>query len=171
MGVGVDCVQLAGAIYIGTGFLESFEPGHYTMDGGQHAEQSRVIDYLEKSGRFDLVWRREEGKALPIIAGDLLCFKIGRQPHHVGIAVSPVKFVHVHRGHPVKESLVNDTTFRKRLTHVYRPVTDEELPASEVQEVWGSAQGKTRTISEPLVVRYSTGAATCIPCQQRRNRA
>jgi hypothetical protein len=136
------------------------------MDGGQHAEQSRVIDYLERSGRFDLVWKQEEEKPLAIIAGDLLCFKIGRQPHHVGIAVSPVKFVHVHRGHPVKESLVNDTTFRKRLTHVYRPVTNEEMQTPEVIYV-----GRPTAEREPFVVRYSTGAATCIPCQQRRNRA
>ena len=116
---GVDCVQLAGAIYIGCGFLDEFAPGTYSMDGGKHAERSQVVDWVEQSGRFDLVET--------IQAGDLLCFKMGKQIHHVGVAVSPLKFVHVYRGYSVRESLVNDPTWKKRLAAVYRPVTGEAI--------------------------------------------
>jgi hypothetical protein len=46
-GVGVDCVQLAAALYIATGFLTEFEVGWYPIDGGNHDEVSRVVEWIE----------------------------------------------------------------------------------------------------------------------------
>jgi hypothetical protein len=51
-GVGVDCVQLAAALYIATGFLTEFEVGWYPIDGGNHDAVSRVTAWIEQSGRF-----------------------------------------------------------------------------------------------------------------------
>jgi hypothetical protein len=128
MGVGVDCVQLIAEIYKATGFIQEFAPGEYSMDGGQHAERSRVVEYVEGTGQFAMVWQLGDRNEADPQAGDLLCFKIGKQIHHAGLAVSPLKFFHVYRGYAAKESLFNDATWRKRLQRIYRPVTNEIIP-------------------------------------------
>lgn len=116
-GVGVDCVHLAAAIYIATGFLDRFEPGHYNMDGGENGDEDRVIDWVEKSGRFA---RQPAG---PLI-GDLLCFRNGRWPYHVGVMISERQFVHACAHHQVMVSNIDDTTYAKRLLAIYRPMAD-----------------------------------------------
>ncbi|HEY1170228.1 MAG TPA: NlpC/P60 family protein [Verrucomicrobiae bacterium] len=119
-GVGVDCVQLAAALYQGTGLLREFKPGKYTMDGGQHNDGSRVTSWLEASPHF--------AKAeAPWQVGDLLCFRMGRSVHHVGVVLTDRTFVHVYQGYTVGESWIDDSTWRKRLTLVFRPV---EITAS-----------------------------------------
>lgn len=122
-GVGVDCVQLAAQIYQRVGFIETCAFPPYVMDGGQHNNSSLLVEWVESTNRFICVWTdRTDLAGSPVSAcGDLLCFRIGRVAWHVGIAVNPVKFVHVFQGSAVAEAQINDSTWRKRLTRIYRP--------------------------------------------------
>lgn len=114
-GAGVDCVHLAAEIYRECGHLDQFQPGTYTMDGGFHNPLSQVLTWLELSPRF-------APASLPANTGDLLCFRIGRSVHHVGIALSPRHFLHVMRGSTATIARIDDPTWSKRLTAVYQPV-------------------------------------------------
>jgi len=119
-GGGVDCVWLAASLYIGTGHLTEFKPGTYTMDGGQHNPLSQVTAWLERSERFV----RAE---FPPEVGDLLCFRIGKCVHHVGVVLTEKTFLHVIQGYTVRESHIDDPTWRKRLAMIYRPVEAKEV--------------------------------------------
>lgn len=118
-GSGVDCVQLAAGLYISTGLLPDFKPGRYEMDGGQHNSYSQVISWLEGNASF----QRAE---MPLQVGDLLCFRMGRQVHHVGVVLTERTFVHVCQGYTVREAWIDDSTWRKRLTAIFRPMDTAE---------------------------------------------
>lgn len=171
MGLGVDCVQLVAAIYQATGFVDDFQPGAYAMDEGAHAERSRVVEYVEALkdadgvNKFELAWSRENGRQPEVAAGDLLCFRVGKQIHHVGLALSPVKFLHVYRGYKVKESPFNDPTWRKRLERIYRPVRAEMIPDPE-PEVAPIAETPALPNEEPKIV-WRPKIPECVPCLKR----
>jgi cell wall-associated NlpC family hydrolase len=116
-GAGVDCVQLVTAIYWETRAIEERQLPDYTMDGGEHRSSSQVLEWLEASTRFE---RLTPGAAVQ--SGDLACFRMGRVPHHVGLILQPPIFIHAMRNYGVIESRLDDPTFAKRLTAVYRPV-------------------------------------------------
>jgi cell wall-associated NlpC family hydrolase len=114
---GVDCVQLVAAIYWETHAIDDLGFPEYAMDGGEHRDTSQVLEWLEASPRFE--------RLVPEAAfqtGDLACFRIGRVPHHVGLFTAPPIFIHAMRNYGVIESRLDDPTFGKRLTTVYRPV-------------------------------------------------
>lgn len=117
---GVDCVWLAARIYIECGAIAEFNPPPYTMDGGSHNELSQVLAWLNQSNRFLQVL--ESGVKLKLEAGDLLCFRMGRVEHHVGVVLTESTFIHSVRVHGVTESHLNDSTWHKRLAAVYRPI-------------------------------------------------
>lgn len=118
-GVGVDCVQLAAAIYIAAGFMDDFRPEWYPMDGGHHDATSRVLEWVESSGKFARVKE-------PRI-GDLLCLRLARVEHHVGVMVNERQFVHALWNHHVTMAFVEN--FKDRITAVYRPMALEGTPA------------------------------------------
>ena len=114
-GAGADCVQLAGCLYIEVGALDIFDPPKYSIDGGHHLRTSQVIEWIEQSGRFELA------ELAPAI-GDLLCFRIGNIAHHVGVCFRESEFVHAIKDHGVVTGNLQDATWMKRLTAVYRPI-------------------------------------------------
>lgn len=124
-GVGVDCVQLAGRIYIATGFLreDQFNIGWYPIDGGHHDENSRVVEWIEKSGLF--------ARATEPRTGDLLCIKFARVAHHVGVMISERQFVHAYFKHMVVMSNLDDPIYRKRIEAVYRPIVTSDAAVLE----------------------------------------
>lgn len=125
-GVGCDCVQLARAIYVEAGHApETVVFPKYSLDGGYHLGRSTVISFLEECGLFSCSWDHEIDRHAPpptIQPGDLLTFKIGRVPHHVGIAVGGGKFIHAIRDYGVIECDLRDSTWASRLRSVWRPV-------------------------------------------------
>ncbi len=118
-GAGVDCVWLAARLYIESGFLDKFNPPDYTMDGGLHNELSPVLNWIERSGKFQAIG---EGRGAMGKIGDLLCFRMGRSVHHVGVVLTPTTFVHVYRGYSVMQSWLDDATWLRRLAAIFRPV-------------------------------------------------
>lgn len=117
-GVGVDCVWLAAQLYIECGVLRRFDPPRYTMDGGQHSELSQVCEFLDGSPAFVRVLETP----FDLQVGDLLCFRMGRVVHHVGVVLTERTFIHVRQHYSVDQSHLDDPTWRKRLAAVYRPV-------------------------------------------------
>jgi cell wall-associated NlpC family hydrolase len=115
--VGVDCVNLMAAIFTESGALDGWEFPAYTMDGGDHRDASQVLDWLDDHPRFQ---RLPTGEAVQ--PGDLLSFRLGRVPHHVGLLLAGNRFIHALRNYGVIESQLDDPTFGKRLVAVYRPV-------------------------------------------------
>jgi len=119
---GVDCVQLAGAIYIECGALSAFHPGPYALDGGFHGIHSQVIHWLERQDEFERV-------NPPHQPGDLLTFRMGRFPHHVAILLDGLDFVHCVRFNGgVRINSLVDSTWNRRLDAVFRPVQWEVIP-------------------------------------------
>jgi cell wall-associated NlpC family hydrolase len=86
------------------------------MDGGDHRGESQVLHWLEGSSRFKCLG--DEGRQ----PGDVLCFRLGRVPHHVGLLIAGNHFVHAIRNYGVIESQLDDPTFGKRLVAAYRPI-------------------------------------------------
>jgi cell wall-associated NlpC family hydrolase len=121
-GAGVDCVNLAVSIYAESGFTFVYNPPSYTLDGGRHIPLSKVTTWIEASGKFD----RVEG---PAAIGDVLCLRIGKVEHHVGIKISEASFIQAVRHYGVILSNVADPTWAKRLTRIYRPMEGQFEPA------------------------------------------
>jgi cell wall-associated NlpC family hydrolase len=86
------------------------------MDGGDHADSSQVLSWLEAHLNF----RRVAGVHLAL--GDLVTFRLARVAHHVGLVLESPSFIHSIRGYGVIESRLDDPTYAKRLERVYRPV-------------------------------------------------
>ena len=117
-GVGVDCVHLLAEIYRETGLFAGYELPRYTMGGGDHADVSLVVSWLEAHPRF----RRLDLAADTLAAGDLVTFRLGRVAHHVGLMLSEKTFLHAIRDCGVLESRIDEKTYARRLLQAYRPV-------------------------------------------------
>lgn len=124
-GAGVDCVHLCAEIYRECGLWRNYEFPRYTIDGGHHAGTSKIIEWVERSGRFHRDFcvgpdaRLNSARVRP---GDLLCFKIGRVEWHVGLQVDETKFIHCWQKTGVILSLLADSTYFSRITAFYRPL-------------------------------------------------
>lgn len=118
--VGVDCVHLVAEIYRRIGVISEFSPPSYTIDGGNHSQNSPVDEYLSGTGKF-----RKMANALPdheLEPGDLLTFRVGRMPFHCGLHLGKLRFVHAMQPQGVIESTLRDPTYWRRLTGVWRPL-------------------------------------------------
>ncbi len=125
-GAGVDCVQLAAQIYIACKVMTDFKPPTYSLQEGKHAARSKVIQWVESSGKFTPVDWASEGRVTRVpdlfLPGDLLCFQFRQRIiHHVGVKLLRDSFIHVLEGRRVE--LANLRNYRPALRAVYRPVT------------------------------------------------
>lgn len=116
--VGVDCVNLLTAILKEAGAIDGWSFPNYSMDGGNHQDNSQVVQWLDAHPRFERL-----APEVIIQPGDVLCFRFGRVPHHVGLLLESNRFLHAMRHYGVIESQLDDPTFAKRLEHTYRPVS------------------------------------------------
>jgi cell wall-associated NlpC family hydrolase len=127
--VGVDCVNLAAQIYKATGFLSEAECefGWYPKDGASHDSSSRVLDWIERSGRFSIASGVNGVEAMP---GDLLIFKYGcGKDYHVGVKLDGRQFIHTLVDHMVCVPFIDEPRYVKRLTRIYRPSVGVGEPA------------------------------------------
>jgi cell wall-associated NlpC family hydrolase len=111
--VGVDCVQLVGAVMQACGVVDDYDFGEYSLDYGHHAEDSLITAHIEKTGRFERV-------SAPGLPGDLVCFTMGKCVQHIGIFTYQHNFIHAVRRIGVKTSRITDSTWSKRLAATYR---------------------------------------------------
>jgi cell wall-associated NlpC family hydrolase len=128
-GFGVDCVNLPAAVLVEAGVLSDVSTGAYAIDAGRHACDSHLAKWLREDGRFQEL----AIEPLPdLLEVDLLCFRIGRGvAHHLGLVTAPTgSFIHCLRGHGVIRSTLADPTYRRVLTHIFRPQWALELPTT-----------------------------------------
>jgi cell wall-associated NlpC family hydrolase len=126
---GVDCVHLVAAIYQAVGVLKEFKPPQYAMDGGQHDDSSKVIEYVHQTGRFECMNNRSGSWACEF--GDLLCFRLGKVAFHTAIKLHGDNFIQVMQRHTVSDGFtLQDSTWSSRLTAVYRPLSINSQPST-----------------------------------------
>ena len=113
--VGVDCVRLGAEIYREAGLVEDCRFPAYTIDAGQHRQDSVLLEWLDRSPSFESI---EEGREV----GDLFCFRFGRSAHHLGICTGGTRFIHALLRRSVRYASLQDPTYGRRLVATYRPV-------------------------------------------------
>lgn len=112
IGGGVDCVNLAAALYEEAGVIEKrpeFPP--YTMDGGKHLGASTLSKVLASLPGFE--------KVNEVYPGALLVFNLGRVTHHIGVALTETRFIHALQGPGVIMSSLREKTYSKRLKEIW----------------------------------------------------
>lgn len=115
---GVDCVHLAAEVYKECGLFASYHFPGYTLDGGQHQRDSKVLAWLQGNGQFEPVSKPFSD----LRPGDLLCFKLRRVEHHVGVMIHDTRFLHCWAGRTAAFADIQDPVYRRLLTAVFRPV-------------------------------------------------
>ena len=121
-GAGMDCIGVPAWVYIKTGLLKEFKAPAYTLDGGKHTDQSKVLAWLAASEHFA---RAPLAHPIP---GDVLCFRQRRTEHHVGLMITELDFIHSVEKYGVIKTSLNEPIYRAGLTAVFRPV-QAEVPA------------------------------------------
>ena len=101
---GMDCVRLLHYIDRTLGVLPTpVAIPFQVMDGGHHAEKSRLIEAFETWPALTERYRRLEVPAsvdewpARLLPGDKLCFRAGRVPHHGGVYLGAGEFFHTLR--------------------------------------------------------------------------
>lgn len=113
-GAGVDCVNLAAAIYQEAGLIDEIpEFPRYSMDGGKHLAKSTLSAVLATIPGFQQVDLES------IYPGALLVFALGRVTHHIGVALDERRFVHALQGPGVIISSLKEKSYSKRLREVW----------------------------------------------------
>lgn len=115
-GAGADCVHLAAEILREAGYEVRGVFPAYRCDAGDHTDIARLTDWLDANEGFERLKLPAE-----IQSADLLCFRLGRVPHHVGVAIDQYRFVHVMRGYGTRINDLRDSTYARRFVAAYRP--------------------------------------------------
>ena len=127
IGGGVDCVNLAAAIYEGAGVIERFAPPPYKMDGGHVLMRSQIYAYLNASPDF---------YEIPINVrqpGDLICFNLGGVSHHVGVLLNDNQIIHAMQRVGVVKCDYG-ASFLRRTDRIYRPATFRNYNNNNVKD-------------------------------------
>ncbi|MDB6024150.1 MAG: hypothetical protein JWM68_373 [Verrucomicrobiales bacterium] len=121
-GAGADCVNSNAEIYLECGLYERYDFPNYTIDGGNHAATSKIIEWLDASEHFENL-----ADVSSFQTGDMICFRIGESEKpawHCGIFVSGKNFVHCVKRYGVQLSHIEDPSFANRIA-IYRPIQKE----------------------------------------------
>jgi hypothetical protein len=118
-GAGVSCQMLVACIYKEAGLLpESVTIPEGPMDWSVANKNSIIEPFIDGplAEYFEPVSRWPE-------AMDLITFKIGGCGHHLGAVVSdqPTEFVHILMHRAVVVSRLDDASWMKRISRVWRP--------------------------------------------------
>lgn len=120
-GVGVSCHLLVGSIYIECGVLpESARipdgPAYWARAQARPLIEEFLLEDPTFSARFDAV------PGLACQPGDLLGFKVNKVIHHLGVLVAGHYFVHCYMHLGTVLARIDDDTYARRLSAVWRPM-------------------------------------------------
>ncbi len=115
-GRGVSCQKLAGALYEAVGFGPLDVPDA-PMSRARFCTDSLVVAWMRDRTDFVPVPRGE-----PLLAGDLVTFRLPRSVHHVGVMVLPGVFISATEDAGAQFRPLADSTWRARLADVWRPI-------------------------------------------------
>jgi cell wall-associated NlpC family hydrolase len=136
-GVGADCVSLARGIYAECGFHPEQPFPEYSMSEG--SQTSKVQTFLDGDALFEKVWESDRTHRLqnagcrdctsrfgqmklPTEPGDLICIRIARVSHHVGLMIGERMFIQTYYPYRAKLYTITDPTWWHRLMAIYRPL-------------------------------------------------
>ena len=129
-GAAVDCVRLTAEIMVACGLIESYTFPPYTLQWAKHQDRSIVTEWLDACPQVVRLPKEE-----PARIGDVVCFKIGRCVHHVGVVLDAPCFVNAIEGLEVSTTCrLDDSTWSKRLARIYRPVNVRTVGPSGADE-------------------------------------
>lgn len=94
---GVDCICLAGAVMAEVGYIEHFDPAGlplYSLDWSSHNREDVLTPALHAflGGAYAVI---DDPAALQV--GDVVIFRVGHVPHHLGIMLGPDELLHAVR--------------------------------------------------------------------------
>jgi cell wall-associated NlpC family hydrolase len=121
-GAGVDCVNLAAALYLETRVLDAFDPPAYALDGGVHNKTSQVVEWLENHPRFMAIYHKHGPMPYNPMVGDALVFKNVQSEHHVAVMLAGHYFIHSVFFRKVVIGSLTDPLYKHALSAVYRPM-------------------------------------------------
>lgn len=119
-GGGVSCQMLASAIYKALGAL----PEHAEIASGpmdwSHANKESIVARVIDTQLAQ--WLQPQPPGTWPQAGDLVGFTVGACVHHLGTAIGGEEFIHCWKDIGVLISRLDDATYMKRMTRVWRPI-------------------------------------------------
>lgn len=123
---GVDCVGLVAGIYLALGVIKKFEPGKYTLDEGQHGEESKVLKWFAGQPEFvRAILPLADGHLAPLAPwvqpGDVICMKFANVEHHVGLMLDKGDFIHAVPSRRAQVSNLRESYYSDRITALFRP--------------------------------------------------
>lgn len=90
-GRGVDCAMLVVRVYVDSGLVPPFDPRPYPAEFGQHRDEERFLEWIEKYGR-----RLAKGE--PEEPGDVRLYLFGRCVSHASIVLDKNYMIHADQG-------------------------------------------------------------------------
>jgi cell wall-associated NlpC family hydrolase len=96
--VGVDCGQLAIAVYAGAGIVQWFDTGDYPPDWHLSRNEERYLQLVAQHA----------DEVAEIEAGDLVVMQYGRTFSHGAIYIGSGLIVHAYVGRPVEKAALAD---------------------------------------------------------------
>lgn len=136
-GIGVDCVQFGGAVALELDLIEEFKVPPYTLNGtsAKPGDSNLLVGWFRKHPESFLEVRVHDE---PLQFGDFICFDMDAEAHHLGILTDAPVFWHctrflrtvnragqVIRG-GVRTNMISDSTWEKRLSHAFRPISQND---------------------------------------------
>jgi cell wall-associated NlpC family hydrolase len=117
---GVDCLNLVGAILADVGLIPAWVNSglpEYTLDWANHNR----IDTLTPGLRAYLPgWMKIQDPGANFQPCDVVVFRIGHVPYHLGLMLSPTEMIHCLRPAGVARAYTSHKLFAKHLDSVYR---------------------------------------------------
>jgi cell wall-associated NlpC family hydrolase len=104
---GVDCVNLAHALFAECGIDLPAVPDDYFVDESRHARSTKLVRWIEATGKFKEVPVGGDYKV-----GTLLCANIGLAPYHVAVVFKHGSAIHSVRRPGVCAVTVGDPVFK-----------------------------------------------------------
>lgn len=116
---GVDCVHLAAALLAAAGFRPPGKIPRFSMDWADHRETSPLLCWLRERPEHFAELAPDVAAIMP---GDCLCFRLGRVPHHLGVAMPRRQLMHALQPYGAAFSPLDDSAFSKALAAIFRPL-------------------------------------------------
>jgi cell wall-associated NlpC family hydrolase len=124
---GVSCQMLAEQLYLESGLAIPFTAPSAPMRWSETHRDSLIERFLNSQTQLFQSLEVPNPQSpisnpqSPIAPGDIVGFKIGGCVHHLGTALERGRFIHAMRGIGTQIYNLNDPTYEKRISKIWRP--------------------------------------------------
>jgi cell wall-associated NlpC family hydrolase len=117
---GVSCQMLAEQLYIEAGFPVPFQAPYGPMRWSETHRDSIIEQFLDEQTDIFQALSSDLCPLTSVAPGDIVGFKIGGCCHHIGVALERGRFIHAMRGIGTQIYNLNDPTYEKRISRIWR---------------------------------------------------